>query len=196
MNKKRYSGYIAGGVIVLLGIFVMLTYNKLVKAEEKTKLQWNEVNNVYQRRLDLIPNLVNVVKGEADFEKTTLEKIAQARTTASSAITTSGEPTAENINTINNAQNELATATNRFIAVIENYPALNGTEAFRGLQTQLEGTERRVKFARKDFNEAVAAYNSSVRSFPTSLVAGLFGFKTKSSFQSDTGADKAVEIQF
>lgn len=196
MNKKRYSGYIAGGIIVLLGLLVIVTYNKLVKAEEKVKLQWNEVNNVYQRRLDLIPNLINVVKGQADFEKETLVKIAEARANASAAITTTGEPTAENISATDKTQNELATATNRFIAVIENYPALKGTEAFRGLQTQLEGTERRVKFARKDFNEAVQSYNSSVRAFPTNLVAGIFGFETKTGFQSDAGADKAVEIKF
>ncbi len=196
MNKKSYTGYIAGGILVLLGVFVMVTYNGLVKKEEKVKQQWSEVNNSYQRRLDLVPNLVNVVKGQADFEKGTLEKIAEARAKASSAITTTSEPTAENINATDNAQNELATAANRFIAVVERYPDLKGTEAFRGLQTQLEGTERRVKFARKDFNEAVQAYNSSVRSFPTKLVAGIFGFQTKTSFQSDAGADKAVEIKF
>lgn len=196
MNKKRYSGYIAGGIIVLLGLLVIVTYNKLVKAEEKVKLQWNEVNNVYQRRLDLVPNLVNVVKGQADFEKETLVKISEARANASAAITTTGEPTPENISATDKTQNELATAANRFIAVIENYPALKGTEAFRGLQTQLEGTERRVKFARKDFNEAVQSYNSSVRAFPTNLVAGIFGFETKTGFQSDAGADKAVEIKF
>lgn len=196
MNKKSYPGYIAGGIIVLLGVFIMFTYNSLVKKQEKVNLQWNEVNNVYQRRLDLIPNLVNVVKGQADFEKGTLEKIAEARAKASAAITTTGEPSAENINATDNAQNELATAANRFIAVIENYPQLKGTEAFRGLQTQLEGTERRVKFARKDFNDAVQLYNSSVRGFPANLVAGIFGFKTKTGFQSDAGADKAVEIKF
>jgi len=196
MNKKSYAGYIAGGILVLLGIFVMVTYNGLVKKEEKVKQQWSEVNNSYQRRLDLVPNLVNVVKGQADFEKGTLVKIAEARAKASAAITTTGEPTAANINATENAQNELAAAANRFIAVVENYPQLKGTEAFRGLQTQLEGTERRVKFARKDFNEAVQDYNSSVRSFPTKLVAGIFGFQTKTGFQSDTGADKAVEIKF
>ena len=196
MNKKSYAGYIAGGIIVLLGIFVMVTYNGLVKKEEKVKQQWSEVNNSYQRRLDLVPNLVNVVKGQADFEKGTLEKIAEARAKASSAIATTGEPTAENINATNNAQNELASAANRFIAVVERYPDLKGTEAFRGLQTQLEGPERRVKFARKDFNEAVQAYNGTVRSFPANLVAGMLGFQTKTSFQSDAGADKAVEIKF
>lgn len=196
MNKKRYSGYIVGAVVVLLGIFLMTSYNGLVKKEEKVKQQWNEVQSSYQRRTDLIPNLVNVVKGQADFEQTTLLKIAEARAKAGSVTTTTGELTAENYNKQNAAQNELASATNQLIAVVEKYPALQGTEAFRGLQTQLEGTERRIKFSRKDFNDAIAAYNSSVRSFPTNLVAGIFGFKSKEGFQSDAGAEKAIEIKF
>jgi LemA protein len=196
MNKKRYSGYIVGAVLLLLGIFIITTYNGLVKKEEKVNQQWNEVQSSYQRRTDLIPNLVNVVKGQADFEQTTLQKIAEARAKAGSVTTTTGELTAENYNKQNAAQNELASATNQLIAVVEKYPALQGTEAFRGLQTQLEGTERRIKFSRKDFNDAIAAYNSSVRSFPTNLVAGIFGFKSKEGFQSDAGAEKAIEIKF
>jgi LemA protein len=196
MNKKRYSGYIVGAVVVLLGIFIITTYNGLVKKEEKVKQQWNEVQSSYQRRTDLIPNLVNVVKGQADFEQTTLQKIVEARAKAGSLTTTTGELTAENYNKQNAVQNELASATNQLIAVVEKYPTLQGTEAFRGLQTQLEGTERRIKFSRKDFNDAIAAYNSSVRSFPTNLVAAIFGFKSKEGFQSDAGAEKAIEIKF
>lgn len=196
MNTSKKSGFIIGGIIILLGIYVAVTYNGLVKKQEKVSLQWNEVNNTYQRRLDLIPNLVNVVKGQADFEKETLEKIAAARTKAAAAITITGAPTTETVQASNHAQNELATATNRFIAVIEKYPDLKGTEAFRGLQTQLEGTERRIKFARNDFNEAVANYNNAVRSFPSSVVAGMLGFTTQSSFQSDAGAQNAIEIKF
>lgn len=195
MNKKRYSGYIVGAVLVLAGIFIITTYNGLVKKEEKVKQQWNEVQSSYQRRSDLIPSLVNVVKGQTDFEQTTLQKIAEARAKAGS-VGTNSELNAENYNKQNAAQNELASATNNLIAVVEKYPTLQGTEAFRGLQTQLEGTERRIKFSRKDFNDAIAAYNSSVRSFPTSLVAGIFGFKSKDGFQSDAGAEKAIEIKF
>ena len=196
MNVKRYSGYIVGAVIVLLGIFIITTYNGLVKKEEKVKLQWNEVQSAYQRRTDLIPSLVNVVKGQADFEQTTLQKIVEARAKAGSVTTTTGELTAENYNKQNAVQNELAAATNQLIAVVEKYPTLQGTEAFRGLQTQLEGTERRIKFSRKDFNDAIAAYNSSVRSFPTNLVSGIFSFKSKEGFQSDAGAEKSIEIKF
>jgi LemA protein len=196
MNKKRFSGYIVGAVLVLLGIFLMTTFNALVKKEEKVKLQWNEVQNAYQRRIDLVPNLVNVVKGQADFEQTTLQKIAEARAKAGQVTTTASELTEENYRQQNAAQNELAAATNNLIAVVEKYPNLQGTEAFRGLQTQLEGTERRIKFARKDFNDAIAAFNSSVRSFPTNLIAGIFGFQSKEGFQSDAGAEKAIEIKF
>lgn len=195
MNRKKYGSYIVVAAVILLGIYVATAYNRLVKLEEKTRQQWSEVNSAYQRRLDLIPNLVNVVKGQTDFERETLEKIAAARSRASQAMV-ANEPTDSNIKAGTTAQNELAVSTNQLIAVIESYPELKGTEAFRGLQTQLEGTERRIKFARKDYNEATAAYNSSVRSFPASIVAGIFGFRSKSSFQSDVNADKAVEIKF
>jgi LemA protein len=196
MKNKRYSGYIVGAIIILIGILVITSYNKLVNQDEKVKLQWSEVQNAYQRRTDLIPNLVNVVKGQTDFEQTTLQKVTEARAKASSVNFSAEELTPEKIQQSNKAQNELATATNNLIIVIEKYPNLTGAEAFRGLQTQLEGTERRVKFARKDFNEAIAAYNSSVRSFPASLIARLFGFKSKEGFQSDAGAEKVIEIKF
>jgi LemA protein len=194
MNSKRLTGYIIGAVIVLFGILLITTYNTLVKKEEKVTLQWNEVQSAYQRRTDLIPNLVNVVKGQANFEQTTLRQIAEARSKAGQITATALTP--ENVNQQTAAQNELAAATNQLIAVVEKYPELKGAQAFRGLQTQLEGTERRIKFARKDFNDAIAAYNSSVRSFPTNLTAGILGFKAKDGFQSDAGADKAIEIKF
>jgi len=193
--NKRTSSYIIAAILIVLAIFSIVTYNGLVKKEEKVKLQWSEMQNAYQRRIDLIPNLVNVVKGQTGFEKTTLEKITEARAKAA-AINVSSELTAEQLKQNEAAQNELAGATNNLIAVIEKYPTLTGTEAFRGLQTQLEGTERRVKFARKDFNEAVAAYNSSVRSLPTSLLAVVFGFRSKEGFQADAGSEKANEIKF
>ncbi|MBL0356986.1 MAG: LemA family protein [Chitinophagaceae bacterium] len=194
--NKRYSGFIVAAILIILVIFSVVTYNGLVKKEEKVKLQWSEMQNAYQRRIDLIPNLVNVVKGQTDFEKTTLEKITAARAKAAAINYSATEFSPEKLKLNEDAQNELAGATNNLIAVIEKYPTLTGTEAFRGLQTQLEGTERRIKFARKDFNEAVAVYNSAARSFPTSIVAGLLGFKSKEGFQSETGTDKATEIKF
>ncbi len=195
MNNKRYSGYIAGAVVILLGIYLMVTYNSLVKKEEKVKLQWNEVQNAYQRRIDLVPNLVNVVKGGADFEQTTLQKVTEARAKAT-GINVTGDLSADKYNQQTVAQDELAGAANRLMVVVEKYPDLKGTKAFAGLQIQLEGTERRIKVARKDFNASIADYNSSVRGFPAKIVAGVFGFKPREGFQADGGTDKSVEIKF
>ena len=196
MNNKRYSGYIIGAIIIFIGIFLMVTYNGLVKKEEQVKLQWNEVQNAYQRRIDFIPNVVNVVKGQADFEQTTLQQLTEARAKATAVNITGNEITADKFNQQTAAQDGLAAATNRLLITVEKYPELKGAAAFKGLQTQLEGTERRIKVARKDFNVAIADYNSSVRSFPTKIVAGVFGFKAREGFQADAGADKSVEIKF
>ena len=196
MNNKRWSGYIIGGILILLGIFLMVTYNSLVKKEEQVKLQWNEVQNSYQRRIDFIPNVVNIVKGQADFEQTTLQQLTEARAKAAAVTVSGNELTADKFNQQTAAQDGLAAATNRLLITVEKYPELKGAAAFKGLQTQLEGTERRIKVARKDFNVAIADYNSSVRSFPTKVVAGLFGFKPRQGFESDAGADKNVEIKF
>lgn len=196
MNKKRYTGFIIGGILVVLVIYLVATYNSLVKKDERVNLQANEVQNAFQRRLDLIPNLVNVVKGVSDFEQTTLEKITEARSKAASVNFGASNVTADEFNNQAAVQNELAAATNNLIISIEKYPTLKGTAAYSGLQTQLEGTERRIKVARKDFNEAINNYNSAVRTFPTNLVAGVFGFTEKKGFQSDAGADKTIEIKF
>ncbi len=195
MNSKRYSGFIIGAIFLLLGIYFMVTYNSLVKKEEKVKLQWNEVQNAYQRRIDLVPNLVNVVKGGAGYEQNTLQKIIEARAKATAANTNS-DLNAASYNKQTAVQDELAGAANRLMITVEKYPDLKGTKAFSGLQTQLEGTERRIKVARKDFNASIADYNSSVKSFPTKIVAGVFGFKPREGFQSGVGADKSVEIKF
>lgn len=191
MKKNRISGYLIGAVLVIIGIAIMVSYNGLVKKEEQVKRTWAEVQNAYQRRLDLVPNLVNVVKGGAEYEKTTLEKVTEARSKAGSV-----NISANDIKSIAESQNEVSASLNRLFISVENYPTLKGTRAFADLQTQLEGTERRVKIARKDFNEAVQVYNSTVRTFPTKLVAGLFGFDAKESFNSVAGADEVVEVKF
>ena len=196
MNKKSYGGYILAAVLAVIAIYTIVTFNSLVKKEELVKKQWNEVNSAYQRRLDLIPNLVNVVKGQADFEQTVLTQITEARAKASSITTTTGELTADNFNKQTTAQNDLANATSRLLITVEKYPTLKGTEAFAGLQAQLEGTERRIKISRKDFNAAIADYNSSAKSFPVNVVAGLLGFKAKDGFTADAGADKLIEVKF
>lgn len=196
MQLKKSTGLLVGGALLLLIIIWMIsTYNSLVKKQENVKKQWAEVQSTYQRRLDLIPNLVNIVKGVSDFEQSTLEEIAKARSNALAGLNTT-EPTPENLLAQQQQQNQVAIATNRLIINIEKYPTLKGTAAYAGLQTQLEGTERRIKVARNDFNEAVNGYNTRVRSFPSSIVAGIFGFKSKEGFAADAGNDKAVEINF
>jgi LemA protein len=196
MQNKKITGLAVGGVILLiLVLWIFFSYNSLVKKEEKVKLQWSEVQSTYQRRLDLVPSLVNVVKGVSDFEQTTLEKITQARAKALSGLG-DNELTAENFQNQKNLQDSLASAANRIIILIEKYPSLKGTAAYSGLQTQLEGTERRIKVARSDFNESVEKYNRKVRSFPSNIIAGLFGFKKKTGFEAAGGSDRPVDIKF
>jgi LemA protein len=194
MNKKRSFGLIIGVVLLVLVVFFVMKYNSLVKKDEKVKLQWNEVQNAYQRRLDLIPNLVNVVRGLSDFEQTTLVKITEARSRAASLVTQNAS--ADEVNKQIAAQDSLAVATNKLIINIEKYPSLKGTKAYSGLQTQLEGTERRIKIARQDFNASINDYNSYVRGFPTNLVAGVLGFKSREGFSADTGAERSIQIKF
>lgn len=195
MNKVKGS-YIIAAVFVILAIYSIITYNKLVAKEELVKKQWNEVNSAYQRRTDLIPNLVNVVKGQADFEQTVLEQLTEARAKATSTNVSAGELSAGNYQKQTTAQNDLATAASRLLITVEKYPALKGTAAFAGLQTQLEGTERRIKVARKDFNAAIADYNSTVKSFPVNIVGALFGFKGRDGFGADAGAEKNIDVKF
>ncbi|AHF15442.1 LemA family protein [Niabella soli] len=190
--KRSYLYGIAAAVIVLL--YGIISYNKLVKKQENVQQKWSEVQSTYQRRLDLTPNLVNVVKGLSNFEHNTFVAVADARNKAMQG--TGSDLNAANYNKQSALQDSLAAASNRMIISIEKYPELHGTEAYRGLQTQLEGNERRIKVAREDFNAAVADYNKTVRSFPTNLSAGMLGFKAMDGFKADPGADKNVEIKF
>lgn len=194
MNNKRVP-FLIGGILLLLIIWMVVAYNSLVNKQEKIGLTWAEVQNTYQRRMDLIPNLVNIVKGSSEFEKETLRKIAEARANAQRNLG-STDPNAEEYKKQQQAQDSLAMNVNRLIILMEKYPELKTTTAYAGLQTQLEGTERRVRVARKDFNAAVNDYNNKLRSFPTNMVGGLLGFKTKTGFIADQGAEKSVEITF
>ena len=191
MKKSTLYIVVIAAALLLYGI---VSYNSLVKKQENVQQKWAEVQSTYQRRLDLTPNLVNVVKGLSDFEHNTLVAVADARSKALQGG--AGDLTADNYNKQSALQDSLAAASNRMIVSIEKYPVLHGTEAYRGLQTQLEGNERRIKVAREDFNGAVAAYNKSVRSFPTNVTAGLLGFKPMEGFKAAPGADKNVEIKF
>jgi LemA protein len=196
MATKRYSGYIIGAIFILLGIFIMVTFNKLVNKEEKVKLQWNEMQNAYQRRLDLIPSLVSTVQGGAKYEQTVLQEVIEARSKANFVNVKADEVNAQGYKAQSQAQNELATASNRLLISVEKYPELKGTKPFTTLQTQLERTELRIKTARKDFNESIQAFNTSVKSFPTSLVASIFKFGSRNGFEANAGAEKATEIKF
>lgn len=182
-------------IVALLILYFIVTYNSLVKKEEKVKQDWSEVQNTYQRRLDIIPNLVSVVRGISEFESSLLQKIAQLRNNTSASLNQS-EMSSEKYAEQKQLQDSLAANVNRLIVLVEAYPELQATKAYLALQTDLVGTERRIKVARNDFNESVYNYNRTVKRFPTNLVAGIAGFKPRQGFESVAGAGQAVEINF
>jgi len=186
-------------VIVVLALLVMLgcgKYNGLVTKDENVKNKWGVVQSSYQRRADLIPNLVATVKGAANFETETLEKVIQARASATQIKVDVNDLSPEKIQQYQAAQGQLSQALGRLLAVSEAYPDLKANANFQNLQAQLEGTENRINVARNDFNEAVNAYNSSVRTFPNNIVAGITGFKQKGDFEAAAGAQNAPEVKF
>lgn len=172
------------------------SYNSMVTADENVKGKWGEVQTQYQRRSDLIPNLVSTVKGEANFEKSTLTEVTEARAKATSVQVDPTKLTPESIQQYQAAQGQLSTALGRLLSITENYPTLRANDAFRGLQVQLEGTENRISVARRDFNTSVQDYNSKIRSFPANITAKMFGFKEKGYFQAEAGSDKAPKVSF
>lgn len=188
-------------VIVLFAIgsvilFSGCGYNKMVQLDEQTKSQWSQVENVYQRRADLIPNLVNTVKGYAAHEQETLEGVIEARSKATSVKIDPANLTPEAIQQFNQAQEGLSSALSRLMVVVERYPDLKANQNFLDLQAQLEGTENRIAVERRKFNEVTQAYNSYIRKFPQVIYAGWFGFDRKSYFEAQPGAEKAPEVQF
>jgi LemA protein len=182
-------------IVALLAIFFYTSYNSLVRKDEAIIKTWNNLQSDYQRRGDLIPNLVGTVKASSDYEKETLTELIDARARAGK-INTTNPPAYNDFLQSENTQNDVVSAANRVIGVIEKYPDLKTTNAFVRLQDQLIGTERRIKFSRKDFNDAVMEYNKATRSFPQSIAASLFGFKVKEGFTAQAGAEKAPEINF
>ncbi|MFA7379005.1 MAG: LemA family protein [Bacteroidia bacterium] len=193
---KNITLWIVLGLVALLGIGGCNSYNGLVSKEEAVKKSWGQVENVYQRRMDLIPNLVNTVKGAANFEQGTLEKVIQARANATSMKIDPSNLSPEQIQKFQSAQGELSTALGRLMAISEAYPELKATQNFSELQSQLEGTENRIAVERNRFNEVVGDYNTSVRRFPSNIFAGMFGFTQKGYFEADKGAEKAPEVKF
>lgn len=196
INQRNRVWVIVVAVLVILLAYAAVTYNKLVRQDEKVKQTWGDLQNSYQRRMDLTPSLVAVVKASSDYERQTLEQVATARSKALQVTTNASGVSAENYNKQEQAQAEMVNSINRVIGVIERYPELKSTKGFLYLQSQLEGTERRIKVARQDFNATVAQYNTSVRGFPSSVIASFLGFKPKEGFRSDAGAQTAPEVKF
>ena len=171
-------------------------YNSLVSADENVENAWGQVQNQYQRRIDLIPNLVNTVKGYAAHEKETLEGVVEARTKATQTTVDPSNATPEQIEAYMKAQGELSQALGRLIAITENYPDLKANQNFLQLQEQLEGTENRITVARNAFNEQAKEFNKMVRRFPGNIIAGIAGFEKRSYFEAEAGADKAPKVEF
>ena len=196
MNSKTLTIIIILAAVVLIGGCGCSGYNGLVGQDENVKNAWNKVQSDYQRRADLIPNLVQTVKGEANFEQTTLQNVIAARASATQMKVDASNLTPEKLQQFQAAQGQLSSALGRLLAVSENYPNLRANDAFRGLQAQLEGTENRIKVSRNDFNDAVQTYNVKVRTFPMNIFAGLFGFHVKTGFQADAGSQNAPKVDF
>lgn len=184
--------------VVILGSFIWVknVYNKLVSADEYAQSMWSQVENVYQRRADLIPNLVSTVKGYAAHESETLESVVAARAKATQVTVDASILTSESVAKFNDAQGELSTALGRLLLIQENYPDLKANENFRDLQAQLEGTENRIATERMKFNQAVKDYNTSIRRFPNNIFASVFGFEKKGYFEAQAGADAAPKVEF
>lgn len=185
-------------LVAILGMATLNScgYNTMVSKDENVKGKWAQVENAYQRRADLVPNLVSTVKGSASHEKETLEAVVNARAKATSASVDPSSLSEESIAAYQQSQDALSQSLGRLLVTVESYPELKANENFRDLQVQLEGTENRISVERRAYNEAVQDYNTTVRRFPNNIVAGVFGFKTKGTFKSTSGADVAPEVSF
>jgi len=171
-------------------------YNSMVTLDEQVQSQWAQVQNVYQRRADLVPNLVNTVKGAANFEQETLTKVIEARAKATSITVDASKLSPENIQKFQAAQGELSQSLSRLLVSVERYPELKANQNFLELQSQLEGSENRITVERQKFNEVTQEYNAKIRTFPNNLTANIFGFEKKGYFQAEAGTEKAPKVQF
>ncbi|PKP49926.1 MAG: LemA family protein [Bacteroidetes bacterium HGW-Bacteroidetes-11] len=196
MKKSLIILLVVAGAILLIVMSLSGRYNKLVTLEESVTAAWSQVENVYQRRADLIPNLVNTVKGYADFEQSTLTQVIEARSKATSVTIDPTNLNEASMQQFQQAQEGLGSALSRLMVVVERYPDLKANQNFMDLQAQLEGTENRITVERRAFNETAQAYNTHLRTFPNNIIAGLFGFDKKAYFQAESGAEKAPEVQF
>lgn len=192
--KKTWIIIIA--VIAVIAIYGVSSYNSMVSQEEAIGTAWSNVENQYQRRADLIPNLVNTVKGYAAHEKETFDAVVSARAKATQTTVSIDDLTPEKMEAYQRAQGEVGSALSRLLAVTENYPELKANENFQTLQAQLEGTENRISVERRNFNDVARAYNTSIRRFPKNIFAGMFGFEKRPYFEAQEGAEKAPEVKF
>ena len=186
--------------LVILGFVIYRTfvggYNNMVQKEETVTSQWSQVENVYQRRADLIPNLVNTVKGYANFEQETLTGVIEARAKATSVNIDAGNLTPDKVAQFQEAQDQLSSALSRLLVTVERYPDLKANQNFLDLQAQLEGTENRITVERQKFNTTVQDYNTYIRRFPQNMLAGMYGFEKKGYFEAQQGAERAPEVTF
>lgn len=194
MKKVTIIAIVA--VVAIIAFWAISGYNSLVGMDENVSNQWANVETQYQRRADLIPNLVNTVKGYAAHEKETLEGVMAARSQATQIKLDPTDLTPEKLAEYQKAQGQLATALGRLLAITENYPDLKANQNFLELQAQLEGTENRINVARKNFNDAAKTYNTTIRRFPKNILAGMFGFDKRAYFEAAEGAEQAPQVQF
>lgn len=193
--KNKALWIILGIIAVVIG-WVAISYNGIITNEEKANEAWAKVESAYQRRADLIPNLVSTVKGYAEHEKQTLQNVTEARSKATSINIDPSTATPEQLAQWTNAQQEVGSALGRLIAISESYPDLKANENFRELQAQLEGTENRIKTERDRYNEAVREYNVKIRRFPTNIIANIFGYERRAMFEAAEGANEAPKVEF
>lgn len=197
MKKKKLTGWlIALCVVVVMFFWVKGVYNKMVRLDEGVQTAWSQVENVYQRRADLIPNLVATVKGYAAHESETLEGVVNARAKATQMTVDPENLTPEALAKYQAAQGEVSSALGRLMVIAEQYPDLKANQNFRDLQAQLEGSENRITVERQKFNEAARSYNTNIRQFPNNIFAGIFGFDKKSYFEAQSGAEQVPQVEF
>lgn len=194
--KKNKGLIITIVVIVLVALWGISSYNGLVEMDENVSNQWANVETQYQRRSDLIPNLVNTVKGYAKHESQTLEAVMAARSQATQVKIDPSNCTPQQLAAYQKAQGDVTTALGKLLAITENYPDLKANQNFLELQSQLEGTENRINVARKDFNDSAKEYNTSLRRFPRNIIASMFGFEKRNYFEAEAGAEKAPKVEF
>lgn len=197
MNIKKNLGWIIPvAIVVVIVLWAIGGYNGMVQMDEQVQNKWANVETQYQRRADLIPNLVSTVKGYAKHEQQTLENVVKARSEATQVKVDAENLTPEKLAAFQKAQSGVSSALGRLLAVAENYPDLKANQNFLELQSQLEGTENRITVARKDFNDTAKSYNQAIRQFPKNILAGIFGFEKKSYFEAEAGSEKAPKVEF